>query len=284
MSVNMHCIQQLTTQVTSSSRSLNSTPIERLPTCNVKRAVKPSSRRFSHITCQQNTRPHSTVACQIDSSVARRNFLGLAAATVSATLFNSPEYAAASPGGLPGLAPPDAEGISKYTRPAGKSGNHGIGWAAIDSYSFKVPEGWEQVGSFDGEGYGGQEIDLRFENKSTGRLTVIVAPAGRFVNIDESSQRGDLNMNSIGSPEKVITAFAAEITNGGVLDKDDIVSVEVVNGKGQRPYYVYELKGHVLVSATTINDRVYILSIRSTSAQWRKGKGTNYAIRDSFSV
>jgi len=45
----------------------------------------------------------------------------------------------------------------------------------------QVPAGWDEVGAFAGEGYGSQEVDLRFESTTGGRLEVTLAPIRRFI-------------------------------------------------------------------------------------------------------
>lgn len=106
-------------------------------------------------------------------------------------------------------------GWRTYRRPDDKSGGHGVGWSPIIPYSFKVPDGWDEVrpeaadrtsGSQNTDpcfvflmlnyslaftmaptqvpvsiaDLGGTEIDLRFANPKEGRLFVIVAPVRRF--------------------------------------------------------------------------------------------------------
>lgn len=36
-------------------------------------------------------------------------------------------------------------GWRTYRRPDDKSGGHGVGWSPIIPYSFKVPDGWDEV-------------------------------------------------------------------------------------------------------------------------------------------
>jgi len=36
-------------------------------------------------------------------------------------------------------------GWRTYRRPDEKSGGHGVGWSPIIPYSFKVPDGWDEV-------------------------------------------------------------------------------------------------------------------------------------------
>lgn len=104
-------------------------------------------------------------------------------------------------------------GWRTYRRPDDKSGGHGVGWSPIIPYSFKVPDGWDEVTetwscwqNFGSQNtvhsfwcktilalpwaptqvpvsiadLGGTEIDLRFANPKEGRCFVIVAPVRRF--------------------------------------------------------------------------------------------------------
>eukprot|EP00238_Polyblepharides_amylifera_P015337 CAMPEP_0196600302 /NCGR_PEP_ID=MMETSP1081-20130531/95316_1 /TAXON_ID=36882 /ORGANISM="Pyramimonas amylifera, Strain CCMP720" /LENGTH=208 /DNA_ID=CAMNT_0041926133 /DNA_START=494 /DNA_END=1120 /DNA_ORIENTATION=- len=183
--------------------------------------------------------------------------------------------------GAPGLSAPGPDGLAVYLRPGGKQGNHGIGWGAIDPYSFKVPAGWEEVGSFAGEGYGGQEVDLRFQG-GEGRLEVVLAPIRRFID----PVPDHVTIKDIGSELKFIKAFGTEITGGNPIYEEDIVSSGTVTGPLGRPYYVYNLKlgggQSVLVSATVLRDRAYLLACKASSLQWRKNKSVLSDIRDSF--
>uniref|UniRef100_A0A453CBL7 PsbP C-terminal domain-containing protein n=1 Tax=Aegilops tauschii subsp. strangulata TaxID=200361 RepID=A0A453CBL7_AEGTS len=83
--------------------------------------------------------------------VGRRNALASAAAAcgVSVLGFAGDGLAAAKQGPLagriPGLSGPDQNGWKTYRRPDEKSGGHGVGWSPIIPYSFKVPDGWEEV-------------------------------------------------------------------------------------------------------------------------------------------
>eukprot|EP00240_Pyramimonas_obovata_P016168 CAMPEP_0118935140 /NCGR_PEP_ID=MMETSP1169-20130426/14969_1 /TAXON_ID=36882 /ORGANISM="Pyramimonas obovata, Strain CCMP722" /LENGTH=272 /DNA_ID=CAMNT_0006878127 /DNA_START=42 /DNA_END=860 /DNA_ORIENTATION=- len=239
--------------------------------------ARPSScRAVQRVTCGGNQSERRGV---VEEGPTRREALGLAAATAFLAALERPQNAAAL--GAPGLSPP-VDGISVYTRPAQKSGNHGIGWGAIDPFSFSVPAGWDEVGGFAGEGYGGQEVDLRFESKSGGRLEVVIAPIRRFID----PVPDNCTIKDIGSPMKVIKAFGPEITGGQPVDEEDILDSSIVTGPKGRPYYSYDLKGRVLVSATVLGDRAYLITCKATAAQWRKAgvKEDLYKIRDSFNV
>jgi len=172
--------------------------------------------------------------------------------------------------------------MSVYTRPAGKTGNHGIGWGAIEPFSFSVPAGWEEVGGFAGEGYGGQEVDLKFESKSGGRMEVVLAPIRRFIDpVPEN-----VSIRDIGSQLRVIKAFGPEITGGDPIDEEDIMSMSIVEGPNGRPYYTYNLTKRMVVSATVLGDRAYLITLKASAGQWRKAgvKEELYKIRDSFNV
>ncbi|KAI3947630.1 hypothetical protein MKX01_034295 [Papaver californicum] len=94
-----------------------------------------------------------------------------------------------------------------YRRPDAKSGGHGVGWSPIIPYTFSVPQGWEEVPVSIAD-LGGTEIDLRFASSQAGRLFVIVAPVLRF----SSSLGDDVNIEMVGTPDKVISAFGPEVT------------------------------------------------------------------------
>jgi len=83
---------------------------------------------------------------------------------------------------VPGLAPVNADGIRRYTRPEGKSGGHGVGWSEIQTYKFDVYEGWEEIPVSIADP-GGSEIDVRFNSDDEGGVKIVLAPVLRFANI-----------------------------------------------------------------------------------------------------
>ncbi|KAL4422711.1 hypothetical protein ABPG75_008908 [Micractinium tetrahymenae] len=181
-------------------------------------------------------------------------------------------------GRIPGITGPDADGFFTYQRPEGKSGGHGVGWTEVERYSFKIPQGWEEVPVSIAD-LGGTEIDLRYLSPDQGNLFVVVAPVARFRDIPFNTS---LDIEALGSPDQLIAGFAPELY-GGPLQEDDIVDMKVVS-KGGMSYYVYELTRHRLVSAAATGNRLYILAVNAKSLQWRKHSDVLLKIRDSFEV
>lgn len=64
---------------------------------------------------------------------------------------------------------PDEDGYYTYLRPEGKSGGHGVGWSEIPRYSFKVPDGWEEVPVSIAD-LGGTEVGLNLNTTFVGML------------------------------------------------------------------------------------------------------------------
>lgn len=181
-------------------------------------------------------------------------------------------------GRVPGLSAIDSEGFRRYTRPEGKSGGHGIGWSEIPQYSFRVPDGWKEEAVSIAD-LGGTEIDVRFVNQEEGQLAVVVAPVLRFMNVGFNA---DVRIEDIGSPEKVLNGFAPEIL-GGPVDEDDIVNQETYS-KGPLQYYIWETKGHDLLTATAFKNRVFIIALRANGRQWRNAKNELHVMQKSFAV
>ncbi|WOL01559.1 psbP domain-containing protein 4, chloroplastic [Canna indica] len=179
-------------------------------------------------------------------------------------------------GRIPGLSDPDENGWRTYRRPDDKSGGHGVGWSPIIPYSFKVPEGWEEVPVSIAD-LGGTEIDLRFANSKEGRLFVIVAPVQRFADIE-----GEAQLEKIGPPDKVISAFGPEVIGENVEDK--VLSTQVVEHSG-RTYYQFELEPpHVLITATAAGNRLYLFNVTGSGLQWKRHYKDLKQIADSFRV
>ncbi|XP_026393191.1 psbP domain-containing protein 4, chloroplastic-like [Papaver somniferum] len=180
-------------------------------------------------------------------------------------------------GRVPGLSDPDEQGWRTYRRPDAKSGGHGVGWSPIIPYTFSVPQGWEEVPVSIAD-LGGTEIDLRFASSQAGRLFVIVAPVLRF----SSSLGDDVNIEMVGTPDKVISAFGPEVTGENVEGK--VLSTEVAEHSG-RKYYQYELETpHVLMSTTAAGNRLYIFAVTANGLQWRKHYQDLKRISTSFRV
>ncbi|XP_010930636.2 psbP domain-containing protein 4, chloroplastic [Elaeis guineensis] len=179
-------------------------------------------------------------------------------------------------GRIPGLSEPDEKGWRTYQRPDDKSGGHGVGWSPIIPYTFKVPEGWEEVPVSIAD-LGGTEIDLRFASSQEGRLFVIVAPVLRFADLGENAR-----IEQIGPPEKVINAFGPEVIGENVEGK--VLSMEVAEHSG-RTYYQYELEPpHALITATAAGNRLYLFNVTANGLQWKRHFKDLKQIADSFRV
>ncbi|XP_020111390.1 psbP domain-containing protein 4, chloroplastic [Ananas comosus] len=179
-------------------------------------------------------------------------------------------------GRIPGLSEPDEKGWRTYRRPDDKSGGHGVGWSPIIPYTFKVPPGWDEVPVSIAD-LGGTEIDLRFASSKEGRLFVIVAPVLRFADLE-----GEVTIEMIGTPEKVINAFGPEVIGENVEGK--VLTAETVEHSG-RTYYQFELEPpHVLITATAAGNRLYLFSVTASGLQWKRHYKDLKEIADSFRV
>ncbi|XP_066359601.1 psbP domain-containing protein 4, chloroplastic-like isoform X2 [Miscanthus floridulus] len=179
-------------------------------------------------------------------------------------------------GRIPGLSEPDGNGWRTYRRPDDKSGGHGVGWSPIIPYSFKVPDGWDEVPVSIAD-LGGTEIDLRFANPKEGRLFVIVAPVRRF-----ADDLDDATIEKIGNPEKVITAFGPEVIGENVEGK--VLSTATAERSG-RTYYQFELEPpHVFITATAAGNRLYLFSVTANGLQWKRHYKDLKQIAESFRV
>ena len=185
------------------------------------------------------------------------------------------------PGRIPGLGKEDAEGFRLYTRPEGKSGGHGVGWSEIPPYSFRVYNTWEEIPVSIAD-LGGAEVDLRFQDKEEGDISVVVAPVARFADIGFNAS---VRLQELVTPEQLISGFAPELI-GQPLQDGDVVSQERVEKNGLL-YYTYELKPrHLLVCATAFKNRLFILTCSAKPAQWRKPEAQAHlrATAGSFEV
>uniref|UniRef100_A0A0F7GXL4 Photosystem II reaction center PsbP family protein n=1 Tax=Melianthus villosus TaxID=377280 RepID=A0A0F7GXL4_9ROSI len=180
-------------------------------------------------------------------------------------------------GRVPGLSEPDEQGWRIYRRPDEKSGGHGVGWSPIIPYLFSVPQDWEEVPVSIAD-LGGTEIDLRFANPKEGRASVIVAPVLRFS--DNLGENAEIEL--IGPPDKVISAFGPEVIGENVEGK--VLSINVAEHSG-RKYYQYELEPpHVLITATAAGNRLYLFNVTGSGLQWKRHYKDLKRIAESFRV
>ena len=125
-------------------------------------------------------------------------------------------------------------------------------------------------------------MDLRFQDKEEGDISVVVAPVARFADIGFNAS---VRLQELVTPEQLISGFAPELI-GQPLQEGDVISSEQVT-RGSLLYYTYELKPkHLLVSATAYKNRLYILTASATPRQWRKADVQAHlrATADSFAV
>eukprot|EP00887_Chlorella_sp_A99_P000195 scaffold13.g195.t1 len=245
-------------------------------------------------------------AGEVHAAGRRRLLLSAASALAAAATWQQQPATAVqglTAGRIPGITGPDAEGYYTYQRPEGKSGGHGVGWSEIPRYSFRVPVGWEEVPVSIAD-LGGTEIDLRYKNPDEGDLEIVVAPILRFKDVGFNA---NVSLNELGvPPERIIAGFAPELY-GNPLSEEELLSVKArpprslwpanrplssqrllpalqVLQKGGRPYYEYELRGHRLVSATAVGNRLFMLAARCNSRQWRHSEAHLRTMIASFYV
>lgn len=219
-----------------------------------------------------------------EPALRRRDALALPVAAAALSALEFPQSALAvqglTAGRIPGLTVSDIEGFNYYKRPAGKSGGHGVGWSEIPPYSFNVPEGWEEVAVSIAD-LGGAEVDLRFNSRPEGDLAVVVAPVLRFYDVGYNAS---VIIEDLGTPEKIIKAFGPEILGTPVEDEDILYMDTKKDAATGLTYYMFDVKPHFLIAATAFKNRLFIMTVRASSSQWRKAKDKLFEIRDSFSV
>ncbi|KAF8726368.1 hypothetical protein HU200_019830 [Digitaria exilis] len=248
--------------------------------------TKPSSgltKRRAAVRCSNE--PALSVSHEEEGSEMvgrRRALVSATAAACGASVLGFAGHGMAATQGLlagriPGLSDPDENGWRTYRRPDDKSGGHGVGWSPIIPYSFKVPDGWDEVPVSIAD-LGGTEIDLRFANPKEGRLFVVVAPVRRFSDIIDD----DATIEKIGNPEKVITAFGPEVIGENVEGK--VLSSATSEHSG-RTYYQFELEPpHVFITATAAGNRLYLFSVTANGLQWKRHYKDLKQIAESFRV
>jgi hypothetical protein len=166
-------------------------------------------------------------------------------------------------GRVPGLAPADADGVRRYTRPEGKSGGHGVGWSEITPYTFDTYEGWEEVPVSIADP-GGTELDAKFSSDTDGGLKIVLAPVLRFASVEEGANP---TIEELIPFERFMAGFGPELTQNPV-EEADIVD-KFVDKRGALTYYNFELRDHTLVAATVWKKRVFIICLKGSARQWR---------------
>ncbi|XP_073012940.1 psbP domain-containing protein 4, chloroplastic isoform X1 [Typha latifolia] len=231
---------------------------------------------------RRGKRRSGSCAAAMDEEKGNGVILGRRCALVSGIVLGFPRDGWAVTQGLlagriPGLSDPDEKGWRTYRRPDDKSGGHGVGWSPIIPYTFKVPDGWEEVPVSIAD-LGGTEIDLRFGNSQEGRLFVIVAPVLRFSDIIGDNAK----IEQIGTPEKVINAFGPEVIGENVEGR--VLATEVAEHEG-RTYYQFELEPpHALITATAAGNRLYLFNVTANGLQWKRHYKDLKQIANSFRV
>lgn len=96
--------------------------------------------------------------------------------------------------------------------------------------------------------------------------------------------QASVTIEELGGPQKIITGFAPELI-GRPLEDDDILDTKVEKDPATGlTYYLYEIKPHYLVAATAFKNRMFIMTIRASSIQWRKASDKLFTVRDTFRV
>lgn len=118
---------------------------------------------------------------------------------------------------------------------------------------------------------GGTEIDVRFEGKGEGQVVMVVAPVLRFI---DAGYNADVRIEDVGEPQKLIEGFAPEILGRPVEEEDviDQFNATAATPTGDVTTYNWEIKPHVLVSATAYGNRVFLLAVKASALQWRKNE------------
>ncbi|KAL6770662.1 CGL30 [Auxenochlorella protothecoides x Auxenochlorella symbiontica] len=243
-------------------------------------------RRALHVCCAHpgpldRNRPATPAPMSEGLRMDRRRVmtsLGLSTGLLTGLPNDAGAVQGSTAGRLPGAGEPDDEGFLHYTRPEGKSGGHGVGWSEMPRYSLVIPSGWEEqpVSIAD---LGGTEIDMRYSSPEEGALSVVVAPILRFLDVGFNA---NVTLSDIGSPEKVLTGFAPEIT-GSPISEEDVIRAATETKDGI-PYYQWDVKPHVLVSATAVGNRVFLLTITANGRQWRRAAPRLRRMQQSFYV
>jgi len=88
----------------------------------------------------------------------------------------------------------------------------------------------------------------------------------------------------LGTPEKIIKAFGPEIIGRPIEDEDILYMDTTTDSSTGLTYYLFDIKPHFLISATAFKNRLFIMTIRASSIQWRKAQDKLYEVRNSFSI
>jgi hypothetical protein len=228
------------------------------------------------------TREQREQRSAVPSATLSRRGLGAAAAALALGVCSAPAPALAVQGMIagrvPGLAPADANGVRRYTRPEGKSGGHGVGWTEITPYTFDVYEGWEEIPVSIADP-GGTEIDVRFNSDEDGGLKVVLAPVLRFADVKEGTNP---TIEELIPFERFMAGFGPELTQNPV--DDDMIVDKFVDTRDGLTYYNFELKDHTLVAATVWKKRVNIICLKAPSRQWRTSADKLRNTMKSFKV
>jgi hypothetical protein len=91
-------------------------------------------------------------------------------------------------------------------------------------------------------------------------------------------------IEDLGTPEKIIKAFGPEIIGRPIEDEDILYMDTTTDSSTGLTYYLFDIKPHFLISATAFKNRLFIMTIRASSIQWRKAQDKLYEVRNSFSI
>ena len=105
----------------------------------------------------------------------------------------------------------------------------------------------------------------------TAQVVMVVAPVLRFI---DAGYNADVRIEDVGEPRKLIEGFAPEIL-GRPVEEDDVIDEFIATAAtptGEITTYNWEIKPHVLVSATAYGNRVFLMAVKASALQWRKNE------------